>query len=47
LEGAGYPLAELREACADVLNRIVFDEDYNPNADGKMLEDLIDKLFEG
>jgi hypothetical protein len=47
LEGSGYLLAQLREACGDVLNRIGFDENYNPNADGQMLEDLIDQLFEG
>lgn len=46
LEGSGYLLAQLREACGDVLNRIGFDEKYNPNTKGKMLEGLIDKLFE-
>jgi|GEM_PF-1671430 len=46
LKGTGYPLAQLREACGDVLNRIGFDENYNPNANGKMLEALIDRLFE-
>lgn len=46
LEGTGYALAHLREACGDALNRMGFDENYNPNANGKMLEGLIDKLFE-
>lgn len=46
LEGSGYPLAELREACGDVLMRVGFDENYIPNACGELLEDLIDKLFE-
>jgi hypothetical protein len=46
LEGTGYLLAQLREACGDVLNRIGFDENYNPNTKGTMLEGLIDKLFE-
>lgn len=45
LEGAGHALARLREGCGDMLNRIGFDENYNPNASGKMLEDLIDRLF--
>ena len=47
LEGTGYPLAELREACGEMLARIGFDLNYRPNAVGEMLEDLIDKLFEG
>lgn len=47
LEGAGYPLALLREAIGDMLNRIGFDADYKPNAEGRMLEDLINRLFEG
>lgn len=46
LEGTGLPLAELRSACEDLLIRIGFDADYEPNEDGKLLEDLIDKLFE-
>ncbi|SEP01794.1 hypothetical protein SAMN02800692_3280 [Luteibacter sp. UNC138MFCol5.1] len=46
LEGTGYQLAMLREACGDLLVRIGFDDDFNPNATGRMLEDLIDKLFE-
>ena len=46
LEGEAYPISELRSACEDVLIRIGFDKDYNPNFYGKMLEDLIDKLFE-
>lgn len=47
LEGTGYALAEFREACVDVLIRLGMDENYDPNSDGVLLEDLIDKLFEG
>ena len=46
LEGSGYPLAEFRSAIEDLLIRIGFDADYNANPNGRLLEDLIDKLFE-
>ena len=37
---------DFSSACEDLLNRIGFDENYNPNADGRLLEKLIDDLFE-
>lgn len=46
LEGSGYPSAEFRSAIEDLLIRIGFDADYNANPSGRLLEDLIDKLFE-
>lgn len=47
LEGTGYALSEFRDACEDVLIRLGLDESYYPNSDGVLLEDLIDKMFEG
>lgn len=38
---------DLRDACGDYLLTDGFDEDYKPNAKGKILENLIDKLFTG
>jgi len=46
LEGDGLALSDFRDACADLLMRIGFDELYEPNAIGMAMEDLIDKLFE-
>lgn len=46
LEGNGLPLSDFRDACADVLMRIGFDERYEPNEIGVALEGLIDRLFE-
>lgn len=36
---------ELRDACADLLQRIGFDEEYSPTEAGILLERLIDKLL--
>ena len=38
---------ELREWCADRLQTHGFDSNYNPTADGRRWEDLIDKLYTG
>ena len=46
LEGDDLPLSDFRDACADVLMRIGFDERCEPNAIGMAMEDLIDKLFQ-
>ncbi len=35
----------LRELCSDRLSLVGFDINYEPNSDGIILEDLIDKLF--
>lgn len=37
----------LRNLCGDRLQEIGFDENYDPTPEGKILEDLIDKLFTG
>lgn len=36
---------ELRDCLTDRLARIGFDENHAPNADGRLLEDLIDRFF--
>ena len=36
---------DLRELCSDYLTEVGFDKDYEPNAKGKLLESLVDKLF--
>ncbi len=36
---------ELRDACADLLQRIGFDNEYAPTEAGILLERLIDKLL--
>lgn len=46
LDGDGLPLSDFRDACADVLMRMGFDERYEPNAIGMAMEDLVDKLFQ-
>jgi hypothetical protein len=38
---------ELRDYCGEKLLEIGFDEKYNTNEKGRILEDLIDKLFIG
>ena len=45
LEGDEDTLIDLREYCSDYLIIVGFDDDYQPNKKGKILEDLIDKLF--
>ena len=35
----------LRELCSDYLLEVGFDEQYSANEKGKLLEELIDKLF--
>jgi len=38
---------ELRDCCTDRLDEVGFDENYELTAEGKKLEQLIDKLFIG
>jgi hypothetical protein len=38
---------ELRDLCNDKLDVCGYDENYNPNEDGKRLEALVDKLYVG
>jgi len=38
---------ELRDLCGDRLQTHGFDEKYQPTEEGKILEELIDKLFIG
>lgn len=38
---------ELRDLCGEQLQRVGFDEKYDPTLEGKMLESLIDKFFPG
>lgn len=38
---------DLRELCSDYLTEVGFDKHYEPNAKGKLLETLVDKLFIG
>jgi hypothetical protein len=47
LEGLEDDLIDLRECCSDYLMLVGFDENYNPTEEGKILEDLIDKLSTG
>lgn len=37
--------SDLRELCSDYLTEVGFDEDYEPNEEGKILETLVDKLY--
>lgn len=37
---------KLRELLTERLAKVGFDRDYRPNATGRMLEDLIDRLFQ-
>lgn len=36
---------DLRELCSDYLLEFGFDENYNANAKGKILEELVDMLY--
>ncbi len=36
---------DLRELCSDYLLEVGFDEEYNANEEGNLLEELIDKLY--
>jgi hypothetical protein len=45
LNGTPDQCDALREACADLLERIGFDEEYAPTIEGQALEGLIDKLL--
>ncbi|SEV92579.1 hypothetical protein SAMN04515660_1024 [Luteibacter sp. 329MFSha] len=46
IQGDDDLITDFSSACADLLNRIGFDKNYNPDADGRLLEKLIDDLFE-
>jgi len=46
IEGTGDLIDAFSSACEDLLNRVGFDEDYNPNVHLRSLEQLIDDLFE-
>lgn len=45
LNGTPNQCDALREACANLLQRIGFDEEYAPTIEGQALEGLIDKLL--
>lgn len=45
LTGTADQCDTLREACADLLQRIGFDEEYKPTREGIALEGLLDKLL--
>lgn len=45
LMGTDDQYDELREACSDLLQRIGFDEKYEPTREGIALEGLLDKLL--
>jgi hypothetical protein len=36
---------DLRELCSDYLVEVGFDEEYSANVKGKILEELVDKLY--
>lgn len=38
---------ELRDCCTDRLDEVGFDENYELTADGRKLDELVDKLFVG
>lgn len=46
LVGDGERMADFRSQIMDLQVRIGFDENYNPTKSGRLLEDLIDKVFE-
>jgi len=37
----------IRDLCGERLQEVGFDENYNPNEKGRLLESLMDKLFIG
>jgi len=45
LVGTADQCDALRDACSDLLQRIGFDEEYEPTSEGIALEGLIDKLL--
>lgn len=45
LVGSGEQVEALRGACSEALQRIGFNGSYELTAEGRVLEDLIDKLF--
>lgn len=45
LIGTASQYNEMRDACSDLLQRIGFDENYEPTKEGIILERLIDELF--
>jgi len=45
LAGTNEQFDAMREACSDLLQRIGFNEQYFPTAEGRALESLIDKLL--
>lgn len=45
LIGTADQYDELRNACSDLLQRIGFNEEYEPTKEGIALEGLIDKLL--
>ena len=45
LSGSADQYDALREACAYLLQRIGFDANYEPTAEGRSLEGLLDKLL--
>jgi hypothetical protein len=47
LEVSAATAEEFREAFTERLAKVGFDESYEPTAEGKLLEDLIDRFHEG
>lgn len=47
LEVSAATAEEFREAFTERLTKVGFDESYEPTAEGKLLEDLIDRFHEG
>lgn len=45
LVGSEEQVDALRDACSEALQRIGFDVSYDLTAEGRVLQDLIDKLF--
>lgn len=47
IEATEDDLSTLRDQCLDYLLMVGFDKDYEPTEEGKILEELIDKLYTG
>ena len=47
LELSDQEANEIRDLCGERLQEVGYDENYDPNKKGKLLESLVDKLFIG
>ena len=45
LVGSQQQIDALREACSEALQRVGYNASYDLTAEGRVLEDLIDRLF--